>query len=84
MNLARPLTVITPTVDADVLAVLAGCGKSAVARRIAIFLEQTMKVLDHYRSHGIVHRVDGDQPVDQIWAELLAILIRRRPALAAS
>jgi adenylate kinase len=58
--------------------------RAAVARRIAVFLEQTTAVLEHYRSHGLVHRVDGDRPVDEIKDELLTILRRREPALAAS
>jgi hypothetical protein len=33
-------------------------------------------VLHHYRAQGIVHEVNGDQPVDQIWSDLLKILKR--------
>ena len=46
----------------------------AVAQRIAIFLKQTTTVLQHYRKQGIVHDVNGDQPVERIWADLLKIL----------
>jgi adenylate kinase len=56
----------------------------AVARRIAIYLDQTTAVLEHYRARGLVHRVDGDRPVEEIKGELLAILRQREPALAAS
>jgi adenylate kinase len=58
--------------------------RSAVARRIAIYLDQTTPVLDHYRSHGLVHRVDGDRQVEEIRADLLNVLRRRVPALVAS
>jgi adenylate kinase len=58
--------------------------RSAVARRIAIYLDQTTPVLDHYRSRGLVHRVDGDREVDEIRADLLNVLRRRVPALVAS
>ena len=58
--------------------------RSAVARRIAIYLDQTTPVLDHYRSRGLVHRVDGNRPVEQIRADLLCVLRRRVPALVAS
>ena len=58
--------------------------RSAVARRIAIYLDQTTPVLDHYRSHGLVHRVDGNREVDEIRADLLSVLRRRVPALVAS
>ena len=58
--------------------------RSAVARRIAVYLDQTTPVLEHYRSRGLVHRVDGDRPVDEIRADLLNVLRRRVPALVAS
>ncbi|MFN8632460.1 MAG: adenylate kinase [Chloroflexota bacterium] len=58
--------------------------RSAVARRISVYLEQTTPVLEHYRARGLVHRVDGDREVDEIKSELLGVLYRRVPALAAS
>lgn len=58
--------------------------RAAVARRISVYLDQTMPVLEHYRSRGLVHRVDGDRPVDEIRADLLNVLRRRVPALVAS
>ena len=58
--------------------------RSAVARRISVYLDQTTPVLDHYRSRGLVHRVDGNRAVDQIRADLLSVLRRRVPALVAS
>jgi adenylate kinase len=58
--------------------------RSAVARRISIYLDQTTPVLDHYRSRGLVHRVDGNRDVDEIWTDLLNILRRRVPTLVAS
>jgi adenylate kinase len=58
--------------------------RSAVARRIAVYLDQTTPVLEHYRARGLVHRVDGDRSVEQIKADLMAVLRTREPALAAS
>ena len=58
--------------------------RSAVARRIAVYLDQTTPVLDHYRTRGIVHRVDGDRAVEEIRGDLMNILRRRVPALVAS
>ena len=57
---------------------------TAVSQRIAIFLKQTTTVLEHYRSQGIVHDVNGDQPVDRIWADLLNILTRSNPARSST
>ena len=34
-------------------------------------------VLEHYRSRGLVHRVDGNRPVQEIRADLLNVLRRR-------
>ncbi|MCC6180010.1 MAG: adenylate kinase [Chloroflexi bacterium] len=53
---------------------------TAVAQRIAIFVKQTTTVLEHYRGQGIVHEVNGNQPVERIWADLLKILGHRGPA----
>lgn len=58
--------------------------RAAVARRIAVYLDQTTPVLEHYRSRGLVHRVDGNRQVDQIRDDLLNVLRRRVPALVAS
>lgn len=58
--------------------------RSAVARRIAVYLDQTMPVLDHYRGRGVVHRVDGDRGVEEIKTDLLTLLGRKQPSLVAS
>lgn len=58
--------------------------RSAVAQRIRVFLEQTTAVLEHYRARRLVHRVHGDQPVEAIRRELLAILRQKQPTLVAS
>jgi adenylate kinase len=58
--------------------------RAAVARRIAIYLDQTTPVLDHYRSRGLVHRVDGNRQVEDIRTDLLNVLRRRVPTLVAS
>lgn len=58
--------------------------RAAVAQRIKIFLEQTMAVLEHYRARRLVHRIFGDQPVEAIKVELLAILRQQGQSLVAS
>jgi len=57
---------------------------TAVSERIAIFLRQTTTVLQHYRAQGIVHEVNGDQPVDLIWSDLLKILTRSNPVRSSA
>jgi adenylate kinase len=58
--------------------------RAAVAQRLSVFLDQTAAVVEHYRSRRLVHRVRGDQPVEAIKNELLAVLQRKRPTLVAS
>ena len=58
--------------------------RSAVARRISVFLDMTTPVLDYYRSRGLVHRVDGNRDVEEIRERLLCVLRRRVPQLVAS
>jgi adenylate kinase len=51
-----------------------------VARRVAVYLQETSPVLDHYERQGLVRAVDGDQSVDRVRAELLrAIESRQTP-----
>jgi adenylate kinase len=35
-------------------------------RRIQLFFEQTEPVLAHYRAQGVLHELEGEQPVDTI------------------
>jgi adenylate kinase len=57
---------------------------SVVSHRLNVFIRETTPVLEHYRGHGLVRAVNGDQAVDAVTGELLAVLQRREPALAAS
>ena len=72
-----------------------GCG-SALARRkddteevirhrIRVYWEQTAPVVEFYRSRGLLHNVDGGQPIDRIGASLRDALqprVMARSALA--
>jgi adenylate kinase len=42
----------------------------AVHRRIQVYLDQTMPVLDHYHGQGKVLEVDGERSVDEIRSDL--------------
>jgi adenylate kinase len=57
---------------------------SIAPHRIAVYLQETTPVLEHYRRHGLVHTVDGDRQIEAVRADLLAALERRVPALVAS
>ncbi|MBI1793985.1 MAG: adenylate kinase [Chloroflexi bacterium] len=43
-----------------------------VARRINVYLEQTMPLVAHYRSQNKLVEVDGTQPIEQVTNALLA------------
>ena len=48
-----------------------------VARRIHVYLEQTMPLVDYYRSRGKLIEIDGTQAVEKVTSELLAALKER-------
>ena len=43
----------------------------AVARRLAIYDEQTQPVLDHYQHQGLLLPVDGDRPIEEVTTAIL-------------
>lgn len=45
-----------------------------VTRRIRVYLEQTEPLIDYYRQHGTLIEVNGELPIEQVTAELLAAL----------
>jgi adenylate kinase len=55
-----------------------------VARRVAVYLQETSPVLDHYGRQNLVRTVDGDQSVERVKADLLRALRCRERELVAS
>lgn len=45
-----------------------------VTRRIHVYLEQTQPLIDYYRQRNLLIEVDGNQPIEQVTAELLSAL----------
>jgi adenylate kinase len=45
-----------------------------VIRRIRVYLEQTMPLIEYYRQRGILMEVDGRQSIEQVSADLLEAL----------
>lgn len=43
----------------------------AVKRRLQVYREQTLPLIDHYRQLGILHEIDGNQPVDRVQADVV-------------
>lgn len=46
----------------------------AIMKRINQFHEKTEPVIDFYRKKGVLHEIDGEQPIEEIHAEILSKL----------
>ena len=51
-----------------------------IARRLALYDQQTAPLLDYYRNLGLLEQVDGDRPVDAVTSAILTIVERRLTA----
>jgi adenylate kinase len=47
-----------------------------VARRIQVYFAQTAPLIAYYRERGLLSEVDGARPIEQVTADLLAVLGR--------
>jgi adenylate kinase len=45
-----------------------------VSRRIRVYFEQTMPLIDYYKQRGVLIEVDGTQSIEQVSADMLAAL----------
>jgi adenylate kinase len=45
-----------------------------VRNRIGVYLEQTAPLIDHYRQLGLLTEINGDQPIEDVQADLLNII----------
>jgi adenylate kinase len=45
-----------------------------VTNRIKVYLENTAPLIAYYREKGVLREVDGDQPIDDVLASLIAVL----------
>jgi len=45
-----------------------------VINRIRVYFKQTMPLIDHYRTKGVLVEIDGAQPIDRVSADLLSAL----------
>ena len=48
--------------------------KETVTKRIRVYLEQTMPLVEYYRTRGKLVEINGDQAVEQVTQKLLAAL----------
>jgi len=52
-------------------AVRADDNPETVKRRLEVYREQTAPVSAHYGAKGLLRRVDGMQPIDAVWSQVL-------------
>ncbi len=48
-----------------------------IARRLALYDEQTAPLIEYYRERGLLERVDGNQDVDAVTQSILAVIGQR-------
>ena len=45
-----------------------------VKNRLSVYHEQTQPLIDYYKAQGILKSVDGTKPMDEVFADIVAIL----------
>lgn len=55
--------------------------RDVVERRVAVYTRETSPVVEHYRSAGVLHRIDGHRPIEAIRAHVLKLLDKERESL---
>ena len=45
-----------------------------VKHRIQVYVQQTRPLIDYYRNRGILVKIDGNQPIEDVTKEILAIV----------
>jgi adenylate kinase len=46
--------------------------REVVGNRVAVYLRDTLPVVEHYQARGVLRRVDGDRPIAEVQRALLA------------
>jgi adenylate kinase len=51
--------------------------RESVENRLDVFAENTRPVIEHYGDHGAFVEIDGEQSLDDVWAEIQAAIDER-------
>jgi len=57
--------------------------REVVANRVAVYLSDTLPVIDRYASQGILHCVDGNRSIDAVQESLLEVVADPEPEAIA-
>lgn len=44
--------------------------EATVRNRLDVYTKSTAPLIDYYRGQGVLHEIDGDRPVDVVWADV--------------
>ena len=56
----------------------------AVAKRLDLYEIETAPLVDRYEEQGLVARVDGDRPIDEVTESIVAAIRAQNAAVATS
>jgi adenylate kinase len=48
--------------------------EQTVRNRLEVYERSTAPLIDYYGKQGVLHRIDGDRPVDVVWADVKSAL----------
>ncbi|PKQ15856.1 MAG: adenylate kinase [Actinobacteria bacterium HGW-Actinobacteria-7] len=48
--------------------------EATVRNRLSVYEKSTAPLIDYYQAKGLLHEIDGDRPVDTVWADVRAAL----------
>ncbi|MDR1776106.1 MAG: adenylate kinase [Actinomycetes bacterium] len=48
--------------------------EEVVKNRLDVYARQTSPLLEYYRGAGLLQTIDGDRPIDEVWASVRAVL----------
>lgn len=48
--------------------------ESTVRNRLDVYARSTAPLVDYYRSKGVLHEINGDRPVTEVFADMTAVL----------
>jgi adenylate kinase len=48
--------------------------ETTVRNRLEVYERSTAPLIDYYRAKGLLHEIDGDRPVDAVFADVQAVL----------
>lgn len=48
--------------------------EATVRNRLDVYARSTAPLIDYYGGKGVLHEIDGDRPVDEVWADVRSVL----------